>query len=128
MLANLFHKFRNVCIERYALDPAHDHKAPGLSWDALLKKMKVELELLILNDMHLFVEQELRGGISIPSKRYAKENSKCLKDYYPDKPSVHIVYLDVNNLYGWARCFLLLVHGFEWSKGNSRSGGDNREL
>ena len=30
--------FRKVCLEKYGLEPAHYYSAPGLRWDALLKK------------------------------------------------------------------------------------------
>ena len=32
LLADVFEKFRNKCIEIYELDPAHFFSAPGLSW------------------------------------------------------------------------------------------------
>ena len=38
LLANVFENFRNLCQEKYRLDPAHYYTSPGLSWDALLKK------------------------------------------------------------------------------------------
>ena len=38
LLADVFENFRQVCQEKYGLDPAHYDSAPGLSWDALLKK------------------------------------------------------------------------------------------
>ena len=44
-----FKKFRNKCIEIYELDPAHFFSAPGLAWQACLKK--TELELLTDIDM-----------------------------------------------------------------------------
>ena len=65
---------RDTSIKHYSLDPAHYFSAPGMSWDALLKKTKVQLELLTDIDMHLFVEKGLRGGISMVSKRFAKAN------------------------------------------------------
>ena len=46
-----------------------------MSWDALLKKTGVKLELLTDMDMCLFIEREMRGGISMVSKRYAKANN-----------------------------------------------------
>ena len=46
LLADVFENFRKVCQGKYGLDPAHYYSAPGLSWDALLKKTGVELELL----------------------------------------------------------------------------------
>ena len=46
LLADVFENFRNKCIEIYELDPAHILSAPGLAWQACLKKTEVELELL----------------------------------------------------------------------------------
>ena len=43
-LADIFQNFRNKCIETYELDPAHLLSAPGLAWQACLKKTGVELE------------------------------------------------------------------------------------
>ena len=55
MLADVFESFRNMCIKVYELDPAHFLSAPGLAWQACLKKTRVELELLTDNDMLLMV-------------------------------------------------------------------------
>ena len=49
--------FRNKCNEIYELDPANFLSAPGLAWQACLKKTQVELELLTNNDMLLMVEK-----------------------------------------------------------------------
>ena len=83
LLADVFENFRNLCQEQYGLDPAHYYTSPGLSWDALLKKTGVELELLTDLEMHLFVERGMRGGISMVSKRYAKANNPLVPDYDP---------------------------------------------
>ena len=56
LLADVFEKFRETCIEIYQLDPAHFLSAPGLSWQACLKKTGVELELLTDNDMLMMFE------------------------------------------------------------------------
>ena len=45
LLADLFENFRDKCIEIYKLDPAHFLSAPGLAWQACLKKTGVKLEL-----------------------------------------------------------------------------------
>ena len=37
--------------------------------------------------MYLFIEKELRGGISYIAKRYSKWNNKYIKDYDFTKPS-----------------------------------------
>jgi len=94
LLADVFENFRNLCQEQYGLDPAHYFTCPGLSWDALLKKTGVKLELLTDIDMHLFVERGMRGGISMVSKRYAKANNPQVPGYDPSKPNKYIMYLD----------------------------------
>ena len=38
LLADVFENFRNKCIEIYEFDPAHFLSAPGLAWQACLKK------------------------------------------------------------------------------------------
>ena len=38
LLADVFEKFRDTCIEIYGLDPSHFLNAPGLSWQVCLKK------------------------------------------------------------------------------------------
>ena len=83
LLADVYENFRKVCQDKYGLDPAHYYSAPGLSWDALLKKTGVELDLLTDLDMHLFIETGMRGGISMVSKRYAKANNPLVEGYNP---------------------------------------------
>lgn len=55
LLADVFEAFRKTRLQQYRLDPAHYYTSPGLSWDALLKKSGVELELLADYDQHLFI-------------------------------------------------------------------------
>ena len=116
LLADVFETFRKTCLRQYGLDPAHYYTAPGLSWDALLKKTEVGLELLKDYDQHLFVEKEMRGGISMVSKRYAKANNPLVDSYDPEKPNSHILYLDTNNLYGWATSQPLPTGAFRWEE------------
>ena len=71
-LADVFEKFINTCLEYYGLDPCHYFSSPGLSWDAMLKMTKIELELISDNDMSLFIEKEMREGIFHVAKRYRK--------------------------------------------------------
>ena len=68
----------------------------------MLKMIGVKLEKISDIDMYLFIEKGLRGGISYIAKRYSETNNKYMKNYNPKKPSKYILYLDVNNFYGWA--------------------------
>ena len=54
----------------------------------MLKMTGVKLEKMSDIDMDLFIEKELRGGISYIAKRYAKGNNKYMKNYDPKKSSI----------------------------------------
>ena len=114
LLADVFENFRDMCIKEYELGPAHFLSLPGLAWQACLKKTNIELELLTDYDMLLMVEEGIRGGICHSIHRYAKANSKYMKNYNNNEESPYIQYLDANNLYGWAMSKKLPVNGFRW--------------
>ena len=72
LLADVFEKFIETCLNYYGLDPCHYFSSPGLSWDAMLKMTRVKLELISNIEMHLFIEKGMRGGISYIVKRHIK--------------------------------------------------------
>ena len=114
LLADVFEKFRDICLKNYGLDPAHYYTAPGLAWDAMLKMTKINLELLSDVDMLLMIEKGIRGGISIISNRYGKANNKYMKKYNKKELIKFLMYLDVNNLYGVGMSEKLPIHSFKW--------------
>ena len=120
LLADVFEKFRDTCIEIYGLDPSHFLSAPGLAWQACLKKTEVKLELITDYDMLLMIEKGIRGGICQATHRYAKANNKYMKNYDKNIESSYLMYLDANNLYGWAMFQKLPVNGFKWENDLSR--------
>ena len=63
LLADDFENFRKMCLKIYNLDPVKFLSAPGLAWQATLKKTEVKLELSTDLDILLMVEREIRGGI-----------------------------------------------------------------
>ena len=75
-----------------------------------------KLEKIFDIDMYLFIEKGLRRGIFYVAKRYREANNKYMKTYDPAKPSKYILYLDMNNLYGWAMSGYLPYGGFKWLK------------
>ena len=120
LLADLFKTFRNMCIKGYELDPAHSLSAPGLAWQACLKKTGVKLELLTNVDMLLMVEKGIRGEICHALLRCAKANNKYMKDYNKDEEESFLQYNDANNLYGFAIIQPLPLDGFDWVRNLSK--------
>ena len=72
LLADVFEKFINMCLDYYGLDPCNYFSSPGLSCAAMLKMTGIELEFISDINMHLFIEKGMRGGISYIAKRYSK--------------------------------------------------------
>ena len=103
-----------MCIKVYGLDPVYFLSAPGLAWQACLKKTGVKLELKTDVDMLLMIEKGIRGGICHSVYRLAKANNKYMKFYDKNNESSYIICMDTNNLYGYGMCKKLPVDGFEW--------------
>ena len=113
-LADVFENFRNMCIKVYELDPAHFLYAPGLAWQACIKKKTgIKLELLTDLDMLLMVEKGIRRGICHAIHRYAKANNKYMINYNKDEEESFFQYLDAKNLYVWAMSQKLPLGGFK---------------
>ena len=114
LLADVFESFRKTCLQYYKLDSCHYFMSPGLSWDAMLKMTNIKLELMTDIDMFQFIEKGMRGGVSHIANRYGKANNKYMKEYDEKAPSKYIMYLDANNLYGWAISQYLPTGNFKW--------------
>ena len=94
--------------------------APGLAWQACFIKTGVKLELLTNIDMPIMIEKGIRSGICHAINRYAKANNKHMKNYDKNKESSYLMYLDANNLCGWAMSQKLPVSSFKWKKNLSK--------
>ena len=122
LLADVMTEFRKTCKKAYGLDALHYYTSPGLAWHAMLKHTEAELDLISDSDMYLMIEKGIRGGVSTITKRYSVANHKYLKNYDPEKPSKHILYLDANNLYGWAMSKPLPYKNFRWMEEKELDG------
>ena len=114
LLAGVFENFRKTCTQYYKLDPCHYFTSPGLSWDGMFKMTNIKLELMTDIDMFQFIERGMRGGISYIANRFGKANNKYMREYNEKASSNYIMYLDANNLYGWAMSQYLPTGGFKW--------------
>ena len=69
--------------------------------------------------MLLMFEKEIRGGVSTIPARYSKANNKYMGEKFDStQESKFVVYLEANNLYGWAMEHPLPVGNFEWMTEN----------
>ena len=80
LLADVFENFWNMCLEIYELAPAHFITAPGLAWQAAVKKTKIKPDLLTAIDMLLMVEKGIKGGIYHVIHQFLKVNKKYMAD------------------------------------------------
>jgi len=85
----------------YSLVPAQYFTTPGLSWEAMLKTINIQRELLT-------------GGLVQCCHRYTRANNKYLSDYDSSKESSFLMYVDANNLYGWAMSLPSPYKDFKW--------------
>ena len=75
LLADVFENYRTVIHKNYGLDPIHFYTAPSLSWSAGLKYTGVRLELPTDITINMFIDEGLRGGISLVGNHFAKANN-----------------------------------------------------
>lgn len=114
LLSDIFQKFRKTCKQHYNLDPAFYVTAPSLSFDAMLLKTGVQLELVSDLSIVRMIQSGIRGGLCMCSYRYAKANHKYMPDYDTSKQQCFISYIDCCNLYGFSMCQHLPYSSFRF--------------
>ena len=92
LLADVFENFIEKCKKFYKINPVYCYSSPGFTFKAFFKFSNTYIEYIKDHELLLLLENNIRGGISgVMGDRYVKsdENKK-------------ILYIDANNLYGWA--------------------------
>ena len=69
-------------------------------------------------------EKGIRDRVCQATNRYAKANYKYMKNYDKNIESLYLIYLDANNLYGWAMSQKLPIKGFKWVEDLSQFNED----
>ena len=91
-LADVFENFVESSTREYKINPLYSYSLPGYTWKAGLKLTDIKLDFIKDKNLLLLLENNIRGGISsVMGDRHVQfdENKQ-------------IVYIDANNLYGWA--------------------------
>ena len=113
--------YRKISFDYYGVDTAAYFTGRGYAFDVVIFQTGVRLELMSDPSQYLMLERGMRGGLCMATKRYAKANNPQVPGYDPTKPISWILYVDANNLYGYAMSEPLPVGYFrympeaEWS-------------
>ena len=102
-LADVFENFVEKSTLEYGINPLYSYSLPVYTWKVGLKLTNINLDFIKDTEFLLLLETNIRGGIpSVIEPRYIKsdENTKFL-------------YIDANNLYGWAMSQYLPTSNFE---------------
>lgn len=116
LLGDIFERFRTLCFKHFQIDPCNYYTTPGMAFDASLKVTRVKLDLITDIDKMLFIESGIRGGSTQCVLRHCKANHEDCPDFDPSLPYIYILYIDANNLYGWAMIQYLPTGEFKWLK------------
>lgn len=126
LLADVFEWFREKTVKEFGLDPLYNDSLPGLSWDCFLRHSKAAMELPPKLNMHHFLEEAKRGGISMTTRRHAQANNPMMgDDYDPSIPMSFLEYQDCTSMYAYAMQQPLPVSDWEWRE--PTDFGDNTE-
>ena len=102
-LTDIFENFVQTSTEEYGINPLYSFSAPGYTWKAGLKLTSIKLDFIKDKHLLLLLENSIRGGISsVMGDRFVESNE-----------NKQILYIDANNLYGWAMSQHLPTGTFE---------------
>ena len=102
-LTDVFENFVETSTLMYGINPLYSYSLPGYTWKAGLKLTKIKLDFINDKQLLLLLENNIRGGISsVMGPRFIESNE-----------NTKLLYIDANNLYGWAMSQYLPTSEFE---------------
>ena len=85
LLAEVMTAFRDEVMAEFKLECGHYISLPQLAFDAMLHLTEIQIEKMTDPDMLMFVEQNIRGGLSFINQRYcasgARETAEGAKEH-----------------------------------------------
>ena len=91
-LTDVFENFVESSTREYKINPLYSYSLPGYTWKAGLKLTNIKLDFIKCKELLLLSENNIRGGISsVMGDRHVQSDE-----------NKQILYIDANNLYGWA--------------------------
>ena len=103
LLADVCESFRKKAKMDDGLEPFNFFGLPGFAWATALKGLKHDVELISDPLMYQFFESGIRGGMTFVNKHHVIAEG-----------GTKILYIDINNLYGWALSEKLPFGKFSW--------------
>ena len=91
----------------YGLDPPYCISTLGFTNRAMLRTTSVEIKLMTDLNMHLMIENLIRGVRYEPIHYHAKANNKYVNPNFNSEKESYIISLDANSLYTSAICYEL---------------------
>ena len=107
LLADVFTAYRKTKHRIYGSDLLYCIYAPCFSNRAMLKMTSVEINLMTDPNMHLMIENRIRGSRCEPIYYHAKANDKYINPNFNNEKKSYIISLDANSLYASAMCYEL---------------------
>ena len=102
-LVDVFENFVESSTRKYKINPLYSYSLPGYTWKAGLKLTDIKLDFIKDKNLLLLLENNIRGGISsVMGDRHMRSDE-----------NKQILYIDANNIYGWAMSQYLPTGEFE---------------
>ena len=117
-LTDVFENFVESSTREYKINPLYSYSLPGYTWKAGLKLTNIKLDFIKDKELLLLLENNIRGGISsVMGVRHVQSDE-----------NKQILYIDANNLYGWAMSQYLPTGEFAMLPLNPCNYTDNYNL